>query len=142
MTPFAIALTSHVILTLFLSLSLCLSIFILGFKFHGLAFLKIFIPECPFLLLFLLIPIEIFSYVIRSFSLAIRLSANIMAGHTLVYIVSSFIFNIIQIKFWFIIFSSFLFAILILELGIAFLQTYIFTILLCIYLSDAYNGGH
>lgn len=37
----------------------------------------------------------IFSYIIRSFSLAIRLSANIMAGHTLVFIISSFITNMI-----------------------------------------------
>ncbi len=31
---------------------------------------------------------RIFSYIIRAFSLAIRLSANIMAGHTLVFIIS------------------------------------------------------
>lgn len=39
--------------------------------------------------------IEIFSYIIRTFSLAIRLSANIMAGHTLVYIISTFLLKII-----------------------------------------------
>jgi F0F1-type ATP synthase membrane subunit a len=38
----------------------------------------------------------IFSYIIRAFSLAIRLSANIMAGHTLVFIISSFISNILS----------------------------------------------
>jgi len=47
----------------------------------------------------MLIFIEIFSYIIRAFSLAIRLSANIMAGHTLVYLISSFLLNITKIKF-------------------------------------------
>ena len=80
-------------------MSACLSIFVLGFVVHNLHFLKIFIPECPFILLPMLILIEIFSYIIRAFSLAIRLSANIMAGHTLVFIISTFIVNITRLKF-------------------------------------------
>jgi F-type H+-transporting ATPase subunit a len=138
MTPFGIALTSHIIMIIFLSLSLGLSIFLIGLYVHNLEFLKIFIPECPFLLLPFLIIIEIFSYVIRSFSLAIRLSANIMAGHTLVYIISSFILNMVYMKFWFFFFFMFLIlAVLLLEVGVAFLQAYVFTILICIYLSDS-----
>jgi len=93
--PFGIALTSHLIMILWLSLSICLSIFFLGLYIHNIQFLKIFIPECPILLLPMLIVIEIFSYIIRAFSLAIRLSANIMAGHTLVFIISSFITNML-----------------------------------------------
>lgn len=84
--PFGIALTSHIIVILFLSITTCLSIFTIGLINHNLKFLKIFIPECPLLLLPILIPIEIFSYLIRMFSLAIRLAANMLAGHTLVYI--------------------------------------------------------
>ena len=99
LTPFGIALTSHIIMIIFLSFTLCSSIFLIGLLTHQLQFLKLFIPECPFILLFLLIPIEIFSYGIRAFSLAIRLSANIMAGHTLVFIISSFILNITNMKF-------------------------------------------
>jgi len=99
MTPFGIALTSHFAIILYLSLSLGLSIFILGLLTHNLKFFKIFIPECPFLLMPFLIVIEMFSYVIRCFSLAIRLAANIIAGHTLVYIISSFIVNVVSIKF-------------------------------------------
>jgi F0F1-type ATP synthase membrane subunit a len=63
----------------FLSFTLSLSVFFIGLLTHGLKFLKIFVPEAPFFLLFILIPIEIFSYFIRALSLAIRLSANIMA---------------------------------------------------------------
>jgi ATP synthase subunit 6 len=144
MTPFGIALTSHIIMIFFLSLSLGLSIFILGLYLHNLEFLKIFIPECPFILLPFLILIEMFSYIIRSFSLAIRLSANIMAGHTLVYIISSFIMNVVYIKFWFFFILVFLIlAVLLLEVGVAFLQAYVFVILVCIYLSDSLKTpGH
>lgn len=99
MTPFGVALTSHIVMIIFTSLSLGLSIFIIGLYLHNLEFLKIFVPECPLVLLPFLMIIEIFSYVIRSFSLAIRLSANIMAGHTLVYIISSFILNVTYLKF-------------------------------------------
>lgn len=108
---------------------------------HNVQFLKIFIPECPFVLLPMLIFIEIFSYIIRAFSLAIRLSANIMAGHTLVFIISSFVLKIstMKIGFYFIGFV-FLSAVLVLELGVAFLQAYVFCILTCIYLNDALKG--
>jgi len=60
--PFGIALTSHIILIIFLSTTICVSIFVIGLSLHGIAFLKIFIPRCPPFLLFLLIPIELFSY--------------------------------------------------------------------------------
>lgn len=141
--PFGIALTSHLIIILWLSLSLSLGIFILGIYYHNLKFLKIFIPECPLLLLPMLICTEIFSYTIKSFSLAIRSSANIMAGHTLVHIISSLVLKITKIKIFFfaIGFSSPPF-ILFLELGVAFLQAYVFTVLICIYFHDAFQGSH
>lgn len=97
--PFGLAITSHIILVIFISSTMCLSIFLIGLLTHSFRFLKIFIPECPFVLLPILIPIELFSYVIRVFSLAIRLAANILAGHTLVYIISSLILKISLIKF-------------------------------------------
>lgn len=99
LVPFGVALTSHIIIIFYLSLSLWFSVFLIGYLKHDINFFKIFIPEAPFLVLFILIPIEIASYIIRAFSLALRLSANILAGHILVYIVSNFIFNMSLIKF-------------------------------------------
>lgn len=143
MTPFGIGLTTHIVLILYLSVFLCLSIFLIGFLKHGLEFLHLFIPKAPLLLLFILIPIEIFSYFIRCLSLSIRLSANIMAGHTLVFIINSFILNFISLKFWLSAFLIFpLFAILVLEFGVCFLQSYVFCILLCIYLHDSLKNPH
>jgi F-type H+-transporting ATPase subunit a len=98
LTPFGIALTSHIIMIFFLSFSLCFSVFLIGLLTHNLKFLKIFVPTAPLALLFILIPIEICSYFIRPLSLAIRLSANIMAGHTLVFIISSFVLNMGYLK--------------------------------------------
>lgn len=139
--PFGIALTSHLILILYFSITICLSIFLIGLIVHNLKFLRIFIPECPFLLLPILILIEIFSYIIRMFSLAIRLAANILAGHTLVYIISSFILNVSKLNIFFFFFLVIpLLAVLLLELGVAFLQAFVFTILLSIYLSDSLKG--
>jgi len=138
--PFGLALTSHIIMMVWLSVSVCSGIFVIGIIRHQLKFLYIFIPQCPLALLPMLIGIEIFSYIIRAFSLAIRLSANIMAGHTLVHIIGSFVF-LIGIKVWgALLGSTFLFAILGLELGVAFLQAYVFSVLVCIYLNDALQG--
>jgi F-type H+-transporting ATPase subunit a len=84
-----------------------------------------------------LIPIEMFSYFIRLFSLAIRLAANILAGHTLVHIIVTFIMNVLKIDFILAIIVLIpLFLILILECGVAMLQAYVFTVLICIYLAD------
>lgn len=140
--PFGVSLTSHLIIILWISLTLGLSILVLGFWLKGMEFLKIFIPQCPIALLPLIIIIELFSYIIRCFSLAIRLSANMLAGHTLVAIIALFILNVILINIMFgtLGFISLL-AVLFLEVGVSFLQAYVITILTCIYLNDVLGAG-
>jgi len=138
MLPFAFAVTSHLAWTLYFSLSICLGIFLIGIFSHGIEFLKLFVPEVPLALYPLMITIEILSYIIRSFSLAIRLSANIIAGHTLVHILAEFVSVMSSMKKILIVLPYLLlFAIFILELGVAFLQAYIFVTLTCMYLNDA-----
>jgi F0F1-type ATP synthase membrane subunit a len=91
----------------------------------------------------LLLLIELFSYIIRMFSLAIRLVANIMAGHTLIFIISTFTLMITSMNFFFIIIGITLICIImLLELGVACLQAYVFTILILIYINDIYGGSH
>lgn len=141
--PFGIALTSHLIVILWLSITICISIFSIGLLNYNLKFLHIFIPQCPFILLPILIPIEIFSYLIRLFSLAIRLAANILAGHTLVHIIVTFILNVMKVEFILSLFVLIpLFLILTLEFGVAFLQAYVFTVLISIYLSDSLKSPY
>ena len=141
--PFGIAITSHLIIILWLSITICISIFSIGLLNYNLKFLHIFIPQCPLVLLPILIPIEIFSYLIRLFSLAIRLAANILAGHTLVHIIVTFILNVMKIEFFLSLLILIpLFLILTLEFGVAFLQAYVFTVLICIYLADSLKSPY
>jgi F-type H+-transporting ATPase subunit a len=82
--------------------------------------------------------IEILSFLIRPLSLSIRLFANMLAGHILLYILGSAVLSLSVLVsiFPFLFIIAFLF----LEIGIAFLQAYVFTILLSIYLADAYKN--
>jgi F-type H+-transporting ATPase subunit a len=85
-----------------------------------------------------MIPIEIFSYILRSFSLGIRLSANIISGHILVHIIADFVLLLCKANQLIVVIPFFfLLAICVLELGLACLQAYIFTILVSIYLNDS-----
>lgn len=137
MLPFGSALTSHIIMIFFFSWTIGLTTFIYGIYLFGFSYFNLFMPTCPFFLLPLLIIIEIFSYIIKFFSLAIRLSANIMAGHTLAYILAQFVLGLFFSNLvLFFLFGTLLFAILLLDIGVACLQAYVFTVLTCIYLVD------
>lgn len=141
--PFSFVPTSHFAFTFFLSSSIWLFLVLTGFYRLGISFLKLFVPSVPLYLLFLLVPLEITSYVIRMFSLSIRLSANILAGHVLMFILSNFAlqfnnFNFFLFFFFFVIF----FLIAVLEVAVAFIQAFVFVTLVCIYLSESFYIHH
>ena len=85
--------------------------------------------------------IELVSYCFRGISLGVRLFANMMAGHTLVKILSGFAWTMLSLsgvlKLAAAIPFLVVFALMFLEVGVACLQAYVFTILTCIYLNDA-----
>lgn len=91
MVPYSITITSHLILTLYLSLS-----FFIGTNLIGLLHLKqnyfiLFLPDgIPIPIIPILILIEYVSYFSKIFSLAIRLFANMMSGHILLKILIGF----------------------------------------------------
>ena len=145
MIPYSFTVTSHFIVTLGLSFSLFIGITIVGFSKNGLHFLSFSLPAgvplplAPFLVLLELIP-----HCFRALSLGIRLFANMMAGHSLVKILSGFAWTMLCMNdlFYFIGSTGPFFIVLALtglELGVAILQAYVFTILICIYLNDAIN---
>jgi len=106
--PFAFTPTSHIAFTLTLALSCNIALIIIGFKEHGLAFLKLFVPKGgPVWLIPLIVVIEVLSYLLRTLSLSIRLFANMMAGHTLLHILSSFITAFLKSGYFFVAFFSF-----------------------------------
>jgi ATP synthase subunit 6 len=138
--PWSFAVTSHFIFSIYMSLSTCLGIFFLGLLNYKLNYFKIFLQDIPILLYPLMTIIELASYVIRAFSLAIRLSANIMAGHILVDIIAEVV-AFLNYCFFDLSFLGFLLlmALFFLEIGVACLQAYVFVLLITIYLNDAVN---
>lgn len=144
MTPYSITITSHLIFTLFYSLAFFIGTNVIGILYHKEKYFVLFLPEgVPIFIIPLLIIIEYVSYFSRILSLSIRLFANMMAGHILMKILISFVWNIFSAgSIW--LFLSFLpfgiiFCVTGLEFVIAFLQAYVFIVLLSIYLNDVIN---
>ena len=139
-------LTSHIFVTFTISISLFIGVIIIGIYNLKRKFLNQFIPkDAPKLLFPLLVVIETISYVIRPFTLGIRLFANMFSGHVLLFVIISFVIVIIEKKL--LIFKillifpiMLLFFIMTLELLIMFLQAYVFIILFCVYLNDSLHA--
>lgn len=74
LTPFGFTVTGHIIITFSLALAFNLGFIFLGLFIHKLRFFKLFVPEgVPTALMPLIIVIEIVSYLIRTFSLSLRI---------------------------------------------------------------------
>lgn len=144
MIPYSFTATSHLIVTFGLSLSIFIGVTIVGFQIHGLHFFSFLLPKgAPLILAPLLVVLELVSYCFRAISLGVRLFANMMAGHTLVKILSGFAWTMLSVGGILAVASiipfGIVFALTGLEIGVACLQAYVFTILTCIYLNDAIN---
>jgi F-type H+-transporting ATPase subunit a len=84
--------------------------------------------------------VETISFIARNVSLGLRLAANMLAGHMLLFILSGFTFNIFKSGYIGIIgFLPLLFIIAFsfLELGIAFIQAQVFIVLSTGYIKDS-----
>ena len=79
-------------------------------------------------------PIELFSFFARPFSLSIRLFANMLAGHIVLKIFATFTISLGLLGAVPLLVNS---ALLGFELMVAFLQAYIFALLSCVYLHDS-----
>ena len=91
MIPYSFTVTSHITFTFTLALSIFIGINIIGFRTHGLRFFSLFLPRgVPLVILPLLVTIEFISYVVKVFTLSIRLFANMTSGHTLLKIIAGF----------------------------------------------------
>ncbi|MEZ5929615.1 MAG: F0F1 ATP synthase subunit A [Parvularculaceae bacterium] len=139
--------TSHIIVTFTLAMLTISIVIVYGFYKNGLGFLKLFVPSgVPLWLLPLIVLIEFVSFLSRPLSLAIRLFANMLAGHIILKVFAGFIISLLGagVAFGWISIFPFLgtIAITLLELLVAFLQAYVFAILTCIYLNDAVHAGH
>lgn len=142
MIPYSFTVTSHIIITFCLSSAVFIGVTLIGLMTHKLHFFTLFLPSgSPLALAPLLLPIEIVSYISRIFSLAIRLFANLMSGHSLLKILAGFGWTMFSIGgiFYLLQFLPVVAVVLItgLEIAIAFLQAYVFTVLTCVYLNES-----
>jgi hypothetical protein len=84
MVPYSFTYTSHIVVTFVMAAVVFVGVTVIGFMKHGLKFFGFFLPnDVPIFLAPLLIPIEVLSYFTRPVSLALRLFANMTAGHTM-----------------------------------------------------------
>lgn len=137
--------TSHFSITGILAIVSFSIVLIVGFAKHGFKFFSLFVPHgTPLVMLPLIAAIEFVSFMVRPFSLGLRLFVAMIAGHILMEVFGSFIVNgfnaggvmgpgISIISLLFII------GVAALELLVCAIQAYVFALLTTLYLNDAIN---
>jgi F-type H+-transporting ATPase subunit a len=121
-----------------------------GFKHQGFGYLKssLFPPGVPKALYILVTPIEFIStFLVRPFSLAVRLFANMLAGHillvTFAVLTDALITaNDVWLKPLFVLPWAMLIFLTAFEVLVCVLQAYIFTILAAVYIGGSMHADH
>ena len=137
------AVTSHITVTAvlaFVSFGIVLAV---GFWRHGLHFFSLFVPHgAPAWLMPIIIPVELVSFMVRPFSLGLRLFVAMTAGHILLEVFGSFVVQGINSHGPLGFLVSFLSFVMIvgvsaLELLVCAIQAYVFALLTTLYINDA-----
>lgn len=146
--PFAFTIGSHFSVTICFSLIAWIGSLILILESEGPQYFEhFFIEAINFYLAIFISLIELISYIFRAISLALRLFANLVAGHVLLHLCGGLVissmswenpFNLLFILQTIIMMSIFTFLFSF-ELIISFVQSYVFLLLTCIYLQDTVN---
>lgn len=135
--------TSHFTVTGLLAIMSFSIVLIVGFFKHGIKFFSLFVPHgTPLIMIPLMFVVELMSFLVRPFSLALRLFVAMTAGHILLKVLGSFVITgasagatygaIVSLP-------SFILMIGIsaLELLVAGIQAYVFALLTALYINDA-----
>ncbi|HUP67968.1 MAG TPA: F0F1 ATP synthase subunit A [Sphingomicrobium sp.] len=136
--------TSHFSITYQLAILSFSIVLIVGFWRHGLHFFSLFIPHgTPKPMIPLIFLVEFISFMVRPFSLGLRLFVAMIAGHILMEVFGNFIvsgFNGGPMG-WGVGALSFLFIVGVyaIELLVCAIQAYVFALLTTLYLNDAIN---
>ena len=137
--------TSHFTITGILAIMSFSIVLVVGFWRHGLHFFSLFVPHgTPTWLLPLIPLIEFVSFMVRPFSLGLRLFVAMTAGHVLLKVLAGFVINAGNngaLTGVLVGGPSFVLMIGIsaLELLVAAIQAYVFALLTSLYLNDAVN---
>ena len=142
----AFTVTSHLTITGILAIVSFAIVLIVGFARHGLHFFSLFIPHgTPTLMVPLIFVVELMSFLVRPFSLALRLFVAMTAGHILLKVLAGFVINGINADAaWVAPVVSLpafilMLGVILLELLVAAIQAYVFALLTSLYLNDAIN---
>lgn len=133
--------TSQLAVTLTLGLMVILTVVAVGFAKNGIKFFKLFAPSgVPWPLYFLLVPIEILSFLIRPITLGLRLFGNMLGGHVVLKIFAGFVIALggLGALGWAgsALALTSVVALTALEFMVAFLQAFVFAVLACVYIND------
>lgn len=142
--------TSQLAVTLTLALVTFITVIVIGFIRNGFGFFKLFVPSgVPWPLLFLLVPIEFISFMVRPVTLSLRLFGNMLGGHVVLKIFASFVIGLgafaltgglASLGFVGSALSlGTVVALTALEFIVAFLQAFVFAALACVYINDVVN---
>ncbi len=141
--PFTV--TSHIAITGILAVLSFSIVLIVGFWKHGLHFFSLFVPHgTPLPMVPFIAVIEFISFMIRPFSLGLRLFVAMTAGHVLLKVLGGFVINSTNAGAGYgalVGIPSFMLMVGIsaLELLVAVIQAYVFALLTSLYINDAEN---
>ena len=142
--PFTV--TSHLTITGVLAILSFGIVLVIGFAKHGFHFFSLFVPHgVKGFMAVVLFPIELISFLMRPFSLALRLFVAMTAGHILMKVLAGFVINGLNAEaLWVapvVAIPSFvlMIGITVLELLVSAIQAYVFALLTSLYLNDAIN---
>nr|URX53750.1 ATP synthase F0 subunit 6 [Bifiditermes nr. madagascariensis] len=133
--PFIFTSTSHLTMTLALALPLWTSFMLFGWINNTKHMFEHLVPQgTPAALMPFMVCIETISNLIRPGTLAVRLTANMIAGHLLLTLLGNNGPTIAQTLLWMLIIAQIL--LLILESAVAVIQSYVFAVLTTLYSSE------
>nr|YP_009529008.1 ATP synthase F0 subunit 6 [Ichthyoxenos japonensis]ATO58523.1 ATP synthase F0 subunit 6 [Ichthyoxenos japonensis] len=136
--PFVFTASTHLSFTLTMALTMWIGYFIFKIISNPIHYLAHMVPQqTPILLLPFMVLIETLSNLIRPFTLAIRLFANMVAGHLLLALMSSSLTILNPLTNITIILLQIL--LMILETAVSFIQAYVFTMLCTLYIQEDYD---
>ncbi len=142
----AFTVTSHLTVTGVLAILSFAIVLVVGFAKHGLHFFSLFVPHgTPTVMIPLIFAVELLSFLIRPFSLGLRLFVAMTAGHVLLKVLAGFVISgtnsgdlligpIVVLPSF-----ALMIGISVLELLVAAIQAYVFALLTSLYLNDAIN---
>lgn len=136
--PYIFTASRHMTITLTLALPFWISLILFGWINSAINILAHLVPQgTPAILMMFMVLIETISNLIRPLTLAVRLTANIIAGHLLITLIGnqaavSSLVTLIGVINAFILLT-------ILEIAVAFIQAYVFAVLLTLYVNEIHH---